>query len=281
MANPEADPLFQGVSASGRSQLRSLQGVVDELSINLKAMPSADALGASGHYRALLRDIDQLVVEAAGDGEGPAVSKEDAQRTGQLLHADIDGRFLPIGMADAAGLLSKGLPMLVAGAGSSMSALLSEAEGLRGTVGGAGLVVQFVGIDRQHWSTDKAISRLEANIVRTAAFMVLNSALNRAGIGSVAIAHGFACWVVNRALQALPESAVTYARCLQLDAMGGADVLQDLVRAKQGGLGAICHLQSASARQALASEFGVSPAVLAALPVDLAPVPPAAQAPPA
>lgn len=272
MANPESDPLFQGVSALGRSQLGSLHDVVDELSINLKTMPPADALGASGRYRALLRDIDQLVVDAAGDGEGPAVSKDDAQRTGQLLHTDIDGRFLPIGMADAAGLLAQGLPLLVAGAGSSMSALLSGTEGLRSTVGSAGIVVQFVGIDRQHWNTDKAIGRLEANIVKTAALMVWNSALNRAGIGSVVIAHGFACWVINRALQALPESAVTYARSLQLDAMGDADVLQDLVRAKQGGLGAICHLQSAHARQALASEFGVPAAVLAALPVDLAPV---------
>ena len=275
MVNPETDALFDGMSAWGRSRLRGLHDVVDELSTNLRSQPPADALAASGGYRSLLRDIDLMVVDTAGEGGGPDVSPQDAALTGQLLHARIDGSFLPVSLPDAAALHADGLPLLVAGAGQPSSALLLETPDLRSTVGAAGLVLQFVGIDRQHWTVAKAIGRLEANIVRTAALMVLNSALNSAKIDSVVIAHGFACWVVNRALQALPESAVTYARSLQIDAMGDADVLQDLMRCKQGGLGAICHLQSLSGRAALAAEFGISAQVLAALPVDLAPSAPA------
>jgi hypothetical protein len=60
--------------------------------------------------------------------------------------------------------------------------------------------------------------------------------------------------------------------------MGDAEVLQDLVRCKHSGLGAICHLQSAGGRAALAGEFGVLAQVLAALPVDLAPSGASAQA---
>ena len=132
-----------------------------------------------------------------------------------------------------------------------------------------GLVLQYAGIDRQHWAPDKAMRVLEANLLQAAAAQVLNSAMNKAGRRCLVVSTGFGCWVANRALQMLPLRKVWFARNLQIDALGSHEVMNELRRAKRGGFGAICHVQGRRAREALAHGFKVPQAALKAMPVDI------------
>lgn len=126
-----------------------------------------------------------------------------------------------------------------------------------------------MGIDQAHWEPEQAEPALEVNLLQTAALLALNSAMNKVKQPSVTIAHGFGCWVVNRALHLLPREHVWFARSMQLEAIGPRDAMKVLISAKENGLGAICSVQSATTGDALQQQFGTAKAAVADLPIDL------------
>jgi hypothetical protein len=260
------------LSGQGRGYLADLIASCDGLRSALKqgARDVKAALYQAGAYTSVLDGMDTMGVDGAEDGAGPDVPPEDAGQTGQLLWIDPDGGCFSVTLrAAVTEHLADGVGFVIAGAGGTLDELVAEIAAWRGQLGLKGLIVQYVGIDQQHWAPEKAEKLLEMNLLQTAAIQVLNSALNETGHPCLVISQGFGCWVVNRALQGLPVQQVWYARNLQIDALGSPEVLADLTSAKKGGFGAICHVQSDYARAELAGTFGVSETTLKALPVDI------------
>ncbi|MEO8627845.1 MAG: hypothetical protein ABI612_07035 [Betaproteobacteria bacterium] len=272
MPSPETDPLFDRMSSWGRSKLQELQAAGTNLRNNFRATPddAPTALAASADYLDLLDSLDSaLPGTAVAPAATGAVTPDDAAQTGLLLQVDRDGGLRRIQLGDAAKQLAAGLPLVIGGAGDTLSSLVGDVFASGAAMGGNGMLVQYVGIDRTQFDPATALVRLEPNLLKTAALQMLNSALNEVGHHSTVVSHGFACWVVNRALRALPETLVAYAQNLQLDAMGPVEALQDLVTAKQDGLGAICHVQTSEGRDALVRDYQVPQTMLAQLPVDI------------
>lgn len=263
-------PYLASLSDDGLRVLSLLKQSCDELGKALKAEFSIeDALSAAVAFKEVLDAIDGMGVNSS-DGAGPDVPGDDAGRTGQLLRIDPEGGIFSVTLREAATEhVAHGVAFVIAGAGRTLDDLVAEFPTWRGQLGLNGLIVQYVGIDQQHWSPERAERLLEMNLLQTAAIEVLNSALNEAGHPCVVISQGFGCWVVNRALQGLPLEKVWCANNLQIDALGSPEVLADLTSAKKGGFGAICHAQSHRARAELATTFGVLEATLTALPVDI------------
>jgi hypothetical protein len=264
-------PYLASLSRQGLQYLADLGKSCEGLRSALKKSTRAeDALSQAGGFTDVLDAIDNMGVAAAAEGAGPDVPAEDAGRTGELLWIDPEGRCFSVTLRDALTKhVADGVGFVIAGAGGKLSDLLLELPMWRGRLGLNGLIVQYVGIDQQHWAPEKAEKLLEMNLLQTAAIQVLNSALNEAGHPCLVISQGFGCWVVNRALQGLQVPQVWYAHNLQIDALGSPEVLADLTSAKKGGFGAICHVQGDGARAELATTFGVPDATLQALPVDI------------
>ncbi|SPH17033.1 hypothetical protein DEA8626_00547 [Defluviimonas aquaemixtae] len=261
-----------GLSRQGREISIGLAKASIELQAAFDAHPEdvKTALYNAPNFAATLDAIDSMGSVAAAEGAGPDVPAEDAGRNGELLLIDPDGKCFTSTLSAAVhDHVANGVGFVVAGAGSSLAALVEELPAWRGHLGLNGLVVQYVGIDQQHWSPDKAIRILEVNLLQAAAIQVLNSAMNKAGRPCAVISIGFGCWVANCALQLLPLRRVWYARNLQIDALGSQEVLGDLMSAKKGGFGSICHVQGNGAKAALSGKFGLSEKALGALPVDI------------
>jgi hypothetical protein len=261
-----------GLSRQGQVATAHLAGASDELHAAFAAHPkdARRALYAASRFAAALDEIDELGSAHAGEGAGPRVPDDDARRNGALIAVEPDGGLHPTALGDALKeRMAEGVPFVIAGAGLPLADLLEEVPTWRGRLGTAGLVLQYAGIDRQHWEPGKAARVLEANLLQAAAAQVLNSAMNKAGRRCLVVSIGFGCWVANRALRMLPLRKVWFARNLQIDALGSHAVMGELVRAKKGGFGAICHVQGRRARQALAQGVKVPPAALKAMPVDI------------
>ncbi|SMX37468.1 hypothetical protein MAA8898_01154 [Maliponia aquimaris] len=204
-------------------------------------------------------------------GHGPSVPAADAARNADLYHIDGLGRVTSMTMASALERhMVAAQPFVIAGAGTGFEALVQASRSWLGTFATDGMVVQYVGLDPQHWDPDTALAFLEKNIVCTAAVLVCNSCLNKAGHEASIVAHGFGCWVVNRTLRLLPRDMTWYASVMQMDALGSAAAMDDLLAAKNEGLAAICHVQSSEARANLADKFRIPKDVLSQLPVDIA-----------
>lgn len=278
MSSPQTDPLFDGMSDWGRSKLQALADAGTTLRDSFRATPDdpASALASASAYLDLLDSLDGAT---SGTGVAPAVSSTvspaDAARTGLILHVGSANDVTPLRTGDAAAQFVNGLPLVVGGAGASLVSLMLEAYSSGPALGGNGALVQYVGIDASQFQAAAGLVRLEPNLLKTAAFEILCSCMNEAGYASTIVANGFACWVVNRALRALPETLVSFAQNLQIDALGPPDVMQDLVQVKQAGLGALCHVQTDAGRTALARDFGLPAATIAQLPVDIGAAPPA------
>jgi hypothetical protein len=271
MIETNKEPLA-ALSREGRNVLADLEKSCDELRAALKgnARGITAALYQAAKFGEVLDAIDGMGAGLAAEGAGPDVPAEEASRTGELLWIDPDRKCFSVTLrAAATEHVANGVAFVIAGAGATLADLVAELPAWRGQMGLNGLIVQFVGIDRQHWAPDEAEKLLELNLLQTAAIQVLNSALNETGHMCVVISHGFGCWVVNRALQGLPVEQVWYAHNLQIDALGSPEVLADLTSAKKGGFGAICHVQGDAARAELAGTFGVPEAMLKSLPVDI------------
>jgi hypothetical protein len=278
MSSPQTDPLFDGMSDWGRAKLAALADAGTALRDNFRATPDdpLSALAASSDYLDLLDSLDGAT---ASSGVAPAESSKvppaDADRTGLILSVGSAGDVTPLQTGDAAKHFVTGLPLVISGAGASLLSLVMEAYSSGAALGGTGALVQYVGIDASQFQAAAGLARLEPNLLKTAAFEILCSCMNEAGYASTIVSNGFACWVVNRALRALPETLVAFAQNLQIDALGPPDVMQDLVQVKQAGLGALCHVQTDAGRVALAHDFGMSSAAIAQLPVDIGSTTPA------
>lgn len=270
MALPLTDPLFDGLSDWGRSKLQALQDAGADLRNNFRTTPDdpVSALAASAGYLDLLDSLEGAV--AGAQPAAGSVPADDLAQTGLLLQVGSAGDVRRLRLGEAASQMVAGLPLVIGGAGDPLATLVLDAYASGAALGGQGLLMQYTGINRAQFEPAAALAVLEPNVLKTAALQVLGSCLNEAGHASTVVSHGFACWVVNRSLRALPENLVAFAQNLEIDALGPADALQDLVHAKQDGLGAICHVQTRNGQLALANDFNVPSAMLAALPVDLA-----------
>ena len=270
---PQADKDYlAGISRQGSGVVAQLVAALDPLRAAFAAHKDdvARALYAAPDFAAVLDAVDSMGSGAGAGGGGSGVPPAEAAFTGTLLRVDPFGGIFDITLAEAlTSHVANGNPFVIAGAGAPLADLLEEIPAWRGQIGLDGLIVQYVGIDRQHWSPDKAVTLLELNLLQAAAAQALNSAMNEAGLKAVVISHGFGCWVANRALLGLPLRKVWFARNLQLDPLGSPAVMADLISAKDGGYGAITNVQGKVARAALSEEFEVPHEMLKSMPVDI------------
>lgn len=230
----------------------------------------ASALSAAADFQGVVDAIDSMGAPAASEGGGDEVPVAEAELTGTLVNVDPFGRIFKTTLTEAlTDHVSRGVPFVIAGAGALLADLLEEIPAWMGQIGANGLIVQFVGIDPQHWSPERAVACLEMNLLQAAAAQVLNSAMNEAGVRAVVVSQGFGCWVANRALLGLPVRDVQFARNLEVDPLGSSEILSDLLAVKDGGFGTITHVQGKAARAQLSKTFGVSDAMLKSIPVDI------------
>lgn len=271
MAQADKD-FLAGLSGQGKAALAKLVAASDALHAAFAAHPGdpVRALYAAPDFAGVLDEIDAMGSAHAGDGAGDDVSGEDARRNGTLIWVDPDGSLHPITLGAAlTGRVAKSVAFVIAGAGRPIVDVIGDLPDWRGRLGLNGLVLQYAGIDRRHWSPEVAVGVLEVNLLQAAAAQVLNSAMNKAGRTCLVISEGFGCWVANRALRLLPVRKVWYARNLQIDALGGRETMAELTAAKKDGFGSICHVQGRQGRATLAQVFALSDADLKAIPVDI------------
>ena len=267
----ERDELDAGLSQQARNSLQKIIDAGQELQAALKTHKTdvEKALKASRRLQVYFMGADKSGQGLSG--HGPSVPEADTVRNADMYHMDGRGRVTSMTMSSAVERhMVAAQPFVIAGAGTGFETLVQSSLSWLGTFAQDGMVVQYVGLDPQHWDPDTALAYMEKNIVCTAAVLVCNSCLSEAGHDASIVAHGFGCWVVNRTLLLLPRDMTWYASVMQMDALGPQAAMDDLVAAKNKGLAAICHVQSAEARATLADKFRIPEDVLSQLPVDIA-----------
>lgn len=224
----------------------------------------------------LLRQIDSYQNDKFTVRHGPDVLPEEALQTGILAYMKVGAGTALITLTEALDYMSKGDPVLIGGAGSSIADFLEDAAALGHTVmaeGLEGVVLQYVGLDLTHWKSSEQLpevaGKLELNLLKTAVLELVNAALNANKRSSLIISYGFGAWVVNRALQTLPPEDMPFARNVQIDGFGPEEAMKELVAAKTGLYGKICSIQTNWAANNLGLLFQVTPDNAKKMPVDI------------
>ena len=145
--------------------------------------------------------------------------------------------------------MSKGDPVVIGGAGSSIADFLEEAGALGHTIraeGREGGGASYVGLDLPIGSHRSSCRKLLANWNqlgedrRTGAGQCRSDANKRS---SLRFCYGFGAWVVNRALQTLPPEDMPFAKKYRLT-ICPEEAMKELVAAKTGLYGKICSIQT-------------------------------------
>jgi hypothetical protein len=265
------DNLFDQLSTAGNNAL-----------IRLQSMDGAvgDAIAAARGGRVdwdpdfldLLAQIDRMKPDSDAVRHGAHVAPEYGAMTGLMLGLAKGRRVKVIALSDVIDRMAAGQAVFIGGADTGLPAFVDQAVRLQGATGGHDLVLQYVGLDAEHWQLPAAVRLLEVNVLKTAVIQLVNSALNlKGGAKSAVVSTSFAAWLVNRSLQALKRESTAGARNLQIDAFGPVEALQELRVVKQANFGRICNARSNWAHPQMAARFEVPPAVLAQLPVDVIP----------
>jgi hypothetical protein len=258
--------LFTNLSSQGQALITSLNKLAPQL---------PDAMSANQwpvDFLNFLNELNGLSLDEDSLGHGPDVPPEDAALSGSLFLMAEDGTISNTPAQTAAAKIRQGHNMVVGGCGLPLEDFyFSAGQIMLATGSQAPFLMQYVGLDQSHWSTDSA-AKVERNILTTALLLLVNSATN--GYNgpdqqSVIFSYGFASWIVNRSLRALAPSFVKNAKNMQLDGFGPLDAMQELYAVKLGGYGKICNVQSTEGLASVEKTFGVSAAVAKRMPVDI------------
>lgn len=258
------------LSTLGNTALVRLQGEHTSVT-NAIAAAQGGRVNWAHDWLSLLDQIDALSPNPNLERHGDNVSPEDTALTAALVGMSRGRRLQELTLAQAIDRMAAGQVVVIGGADSAFRTFVGSVSRLQMRFGGHDLMFQYVGLDARHWRLPDAVTLLEVNLLKTAALQLVNAALNEHGRKSTIVSTGFATWLVNRALRALPRTATAGARNLQIDALGPVEALQELAIVKRANYGRICNARSASAAHSLSTRFNIPAATLAQLPVDLQP----------
>lgn len=258
------------LSTQGNNTLLRLQGQHGDVNNAVAASVGGSIQWSSG-WLSLLELIDALTPNPNDVRHGANVTAEDAALTAAMVGLSQGRRLRELTLADSVDRMAAGQLVVIGGADAAFDAFVGDASRLQTRFGGKDLVLQYVGLDAEHWRLPDAVGLLEVNLLKTAALLLVNAALNDHGRKSTIVSTGFATWLVNRAMRALPRAAMAGARNLQIDAVGPLEALQELTVVKLANYGRICNARSAGAAHALTTRFAIAAGDLAHLPVDVQP----------